>query len=184
MLLETGVQNQPHDFKAASFTIPTSCDYCQSTIWGIAKQGFTCRDCGYNCHSKCEMKVPPNCSNVKGGAKAQRNSMIQPSSTFNTMSSLPPELAPVATPISELSSRPSTEVRDSGSSASLNLLQAHVIYDYDASGPAELTVRAGDVVVVVEPDGKPVSYAKNYFLAKSYPVVTDHTTDYISNDLL
>ncbi|KAI9242515.1 MAG: hypothetical protein BYD32DRAFT_362651, partial [Podila humilis] len=148
---ETGVQNQPHDFKAASFTIPTSCDYCQSTIWGIAKQGFTCRDCGYNCHSKCEMKVPPNCSNVKGGAKAQRNSMIQPSSTFNTMSSLPPELAPAATPIAELSSRPSTEV-DTGSSASLNQMQAHVIYDYDASGPAELTVRAGDVVVVVEPD--------------------------------
>ncbi|KAF9379631.1 hypothetical protein CPB97_008860 [Podila verticillata] len=148
---ETGVQNQPHDFKAASFTIPTSCDYCQSTIWGIAKQGFTCRDCGYNCHSKCEMKVPPNCSNVKGGAKAQRNSMIQPSCTFSTMSSLPPELAPAATPIVELSSRPSTEV-DSGSSASLNQMQAHVIYDYDASGPAELTVRAGDVVVVVEPD--------------------------------
>lgn len=78
---------------------------------------------------------------------------IQPSSTFNTMSSLPPELAPAATPISEITSRPSTEV-DSRSSASLNQMQAHVIYDYDASGPAELTVRAGDIVVVVEPDGK------------------------------
>ncbi|KAG0198886.1 hypothetical protein BGX28_007724 [Mortierella sp. GBA30] len=149
---ETGVQHQPHDFKAASFTIPTSCDYCQSTIWGIAKQGFTCRDCGYNCHSKCEMKVPPNCSNVKGGAKAQRNSVIIPSSTFSTMSSLPSELAPAATPISELSHRPSTSFRESASNASVNQVQAHVIYDYEATSPGELTVKTGDVVTVVEGD--------------------------------
>ncbi|KAF9108952.1 hypothetical protein BGX29_000040 [Mortierella sp. GBA35] len=188
---ETGVQNQPHDFKAASFTIPTSCDYCQSTIWGIAKQGFTCRDCGYNCHSKCEMKVPPNCSNVKGGAKAQRNSIlgggppsassIAPSSTFSTLSSLPPEYAPTGTPISELKHRTSIRdsasstgtaaaataaatsaarsphanigsARQSGSSGSLNQVQAHVIYDYDATSPGELTVRAGDVVTVLEGD--------------------------------
>ncbi|KAF9573211.1 hypothetical protein EC968_008849 [Mortierella alpina] len=149
---ETGVQNQPHDFKAASFTIPTSCDYCQSTIWGIAKQGFTCRDCGYNCHSKCEMKVPPNCSNVKGGAKAQRNSVIIPSSTFSTMSSLPADLAPPATPISELSKRASTSFRESASSSSVNQVQAHVIYDYEATSPGELTVTAGDVVTVVEGD--------------------------------
>ncbi|KAI7829549.1 hypothetical protein BC939DRAFT_509470, partial [Gamsiella multidivaricata] len=149
---ETGVQNQPHDFKAASFTIPTSCDYCQSTIWGIAKQGFTCRDCGYNCHSKCEMKVPPNCSNVKGGAKAQRNSIIIPSSTMNTVSSLSPEYTPSATPISELSKQASTSFRESGSNASLDQVQAHVIYDYDATSPAELSVKTGDVVTVIEGD--------------------------------
>ncbi|KAG0006715.1 hypothetical protein BGZ65_004795 [Modicella reniformis] len=146
------LQNQPHDFKAASFTIPTSCDYCQSTIWGIAKQGFTCRDCGYNCHSKCEMKVPPNCSNVRGGAKAQRNSVIVPPSALSTMNSLPPELAPPAVPISELSHRASTVVRETGSNASVNQIQAHVIYDYKATSPGELTVKAGDVVTVVEGD--------------------------------
>ncbi|KAG0022473.1 hypothetical protein BGZ80_000175 [Entomortierella chlamydospora] len=149
---ETGVQNQPHDFKAASFTIPTSCDYCQSTIWGIAKQGFTCRDCGYNCHSKCEMKVPPNCSNVKGGAKAQRNSMSLSPTTVNTMSSLPPEFAPSATPISELSHQASTTVKESESNISLDQVQAHVIYDYKATSPGELSVKAGDVVTVVEGD--------------------------------
>ncbi|KAG0042311.1 hypothetical protein BGZ83_000610 [Gryganskiella cystojenkinii] len=160
---ETGVQNQPHDFKAASFTIPTSCDYCQSTIWGIAKQGFTCRDCGYNCHSKCEMKVPPNCSNVKGGAKAQRNSIIIPnipaggttSSAHNTMSSLPPEYAPSATPISDLPKRasiPPAFRESAASNSSLSHTQAHVLYDYDAASPGELTVRAGDVVTVLEND--------------------------------
>ncbi|KAG0292801.1 hypothetical protein BGZ98_002458 [Dissophora globulifera] len=152
---ETGVQNQPHDFKAASFTIPTSCDYCQSTIWGIAKQGFTCRDCGYNCHSKCEMKVPPNCTNVKGGAKAQRNSVIIPSlsSSFRTMSSLPPDLAPPSTPIAEIAHQDTaTSVRGTESNASINQVQAHVIYDYEATSPGELSVKAGDVVTMVEGD--------------------------------
>ncbi|CAG8719947.1 16310_t:CDS:2, partial [Racocetra fulgida] len=32
-----------HNFKNAAFTIPTTCDLCQNTIWGIAKQGFTCK---------------------------------------------------------------------------------------------------------------------------------------------
>ncbi|KAF9198350.1 hypothetical protein BGZ49_000847, partial [Haplosporangium sp. Z 27] len=154
---DTGVQNQPHDFKAASFTIPTSCDYCQSTIWGIAKQGFTCRDCGYNCHSKCEMKVPPNCSNIKGGAKAQRNSISAPPvtvNTTNTVASLPAEFTPLATPISELSDRTTkpTLAKESESNLSLNQAQAHVIYDYEAANPGELSVKAGDVVIITEGD--------------------------------
>ncbi|KAG0222948.1 hypothetical protein BGW41_005780 [Actinomortierella wolfii] len=159
-----GVQQQPHDFKAASFTIPTTCDYCQSTIWGLAKQGFTCRDCGYNCHSKCEMKVPPNCTNVKGGAKAQRQSIIIPSSasvsssTNSATTSLPPEYAPAATPISEINTQvtpsPTTTSfrRDAGSNLSLDHSQAQVIYDYDAASPAEMSVRAGEIVTVLEGD--------------------------------
>ncbi|KAG0256464.1 hypothetical protein DFQ27_005706 [Actinomortierella ambigua] len=162
-----GVQQQPHDFKAASFTIPTTCDYCQSTIWGLAKQGFTCRDCGYNCHSKCEMKVPPNCSNVKGGAKAQRQSIIIPSSasiasstmSTTTTTSLPPEYAPVATPISEINTHSGTPSpvtpsfkRDTGSTQSLDRAQAQVIYDYDAASPAEMSVRAGDILTILEGD--------------------------------
>ncbi|KAF9155061.1 hypothetical protein BG015_011199 [Linnemannia schmuckeri] len=140
----------------------------------------------------CEMKVPPNCSNVKGGAKAQRNSILgggppsasSPTSTFSTLSSLPPELAPAGTPISELKHRASLRESSSPSGAlagadagaaastvaarspqanqrgapqagthgSLNQLQAHVIYDYDASSPGELTVRVGDVVTILEGD--------------------------------
>lgn len=40
---DIGNDAQSHDFKSASFTIPTTCDLCQATIWGIAKQGFTCK---------------------------------------------------------------------------------------------------------------------------------------------
>lgn len=134
--------------------------------------------------------MPPNCSNVKGGAKAQRNSILgggppsatSPTSTYSTLSSLPPELAPTGTPISELKHRASLRessssagalagagaatsaaaarspqankkgAPQSGSHGSLNQLQAHVIYDYDASSPGELTVRVGDVVTILEGD--------------------------------
>jgi hypothetical protein len=114
------------------------------------------------------MKVPPNCSNVKGGAKAQRNSIIVPStSTFNTMSSLPAELAPSATPISELPQRasiPPAFRESTASSSSLNQTQAHVLYDYEATSPGELTVRAGDAVTVLENDGNGTRRVNEMFL--------------------
>ena len=50
-----------HNFKAQTFKIPTNCDLCGDRIWGLSAKGFDCRDCGYTCHSKCEMKVPAEC---------------------------------------------------------------------------------------------------------------------------
>ena len=50
-----------HDFKQQTFKIPTNCDLCGERIWGLSAKGFDCRDCGYTCHSKCEMKVPADC---------------------------------------------------------------------------------------------------------------------------
>lgn len=50
-----------HNFKAQTFKIPTNCDLCGERIWGLSAKGFDCRDCGYTCHSKCEMKVPAEC---------------------------------------------------------------------------------------------------------------------------
>jgi formin-binding protein 1 len=50
-----------HNFKSQTFKIPTNCDLCGERIWGLSAKGFDCRDCGYTCHSKCEMKVPPEC---------------------------------------------------------------------------------------------------------------------------
>ncbi|KAF2670014.1 FCH-domain-containing protein [Microthyrium microscopicum] len=50
-----------HNFKSETFTIPTHCDYCGDRIWGLSAKGFSCRDCGFTCHSKCEMKVPADC---------------------------------------------------------------------------------------------------------------------------
>lgn len=50
-----------HNFKAQTFKIPTNCDHCGDRIWGLSAKGFDCQDCGYTCHSKCEMKVPADC---------------------------------------------------------------------------------------------------------------------------
>lgn len=50
-----------HNFRAQTFKIPTNCDLCGERIWGLSAKGFDCKDCGYTCHSKCEMKVPAEC---------------------------------------------------------------------------------------------------------------------------
>ncbi|KAF2462164.1 hypothetical protein BDY21DRAFT_8336 [Lineolata rhizophorae] len=50
-----------HNFKSQTFKIPTNCDLCGERIWGLSAKGFDCLDCGYTCHSKCEMKVPADC---------------------------------------------------------------------------------------------------------------------------
>ncbi|PHH66885.1 hypothetical protein CDD81_5237 [Ophiocordyceps australis] len=50
-----------HNFKGQTFKIPTNCDLCGERIWGLSAKGFDCRDCGYTCHNKCEMKVPADC---------------------------------------------------------------------------------------------------------------------------
>jgi hypothetical protein len=47
----------PHSFKPTSFTIPTNCAVCETNVWGLGKQGLTCRSCGMNIHAKCELKV-------------------------------------------------------------------------------------------------------------------------------
>lgn len=57
--LSQGAQN--HNFRSQTFKIPTNCDLCGERIWGLSAKGFDCRDCGYTCHSKCQMKVPAQC---------------------------------------------------------------------------------------------------------------------------
>lgn len=73
-----------HQFKSSSFAIPASCDYCHQTIWGVSI-GLTCKEwysllkiflltvsSRFNCHVKCEMKVAPTCSGVKGVIRGLR----------------------------------------------------------------------------------------------------------------
>ena len=57
--VSVGARN--HSFKSQTFKIPTNCDLCGERIWGLSAKGFDCRDCGYTCHNKCEMKVPAEC---------------------------------------------------------------------------------------------------------------------------
>jgi formin-binding protein 1 len=57
--LSLGAKNHP--FKGETFKIPTNCDLCGDRIWGLSAKGQHCKDCGFTCHSKCEMKVPADC---------------------------------------------------------------------------------------------------------------------------
>jgi hypothetical protein len=50
-----------HSFRSQTFKIPTNCDLCGDRIWGLSAKGFDCKDCGFTCHNKCELKVPAEC---------------------------------------------------------------------------------------------------------------------------
>lgn len=78
-----------HNFKSQTFKIPTNCDLCGERIWGLSAKGFDCRDCGYTCHSKCEMKVPADCpgeknkeerKKLKTERQAAANALLSPDS--------------------------------------------------------------------------------------------------------
>ncbi|PNS16581.1 Protein BZZ1 [Sphaceloma murrayae] len=71
-----------HAFKAQTFKIPTNCDLCGERIWGLSAKGFDCKDCGFTCHGKCEMKVPADCPGETDKAgqkklKAERQAAAQ-----------------------------------------------------------------------------------------------------------
>lgn len=141
-----------HDFKPSSFTIPTTCDYCDSTIWGLSRHGATCKDCGFNCHAKCELKVSPNCTMIKGGAKTVK----KPTANFSTLAD---KTAPFLKNSPSMSARqpiPSSFTNHVPSpSLSTQEPTQHtflVLYDYDARDSSELSVKEGFYVEVIEPD--------------------------------
>lgn len=117
-----------HNFKGQTFKIPTNCDLCGERIWGLSAKGFDCRDCGYTCHSKCEMKVPPDCpgeqsKDERKKLKAERqdaaNKLLKPSATMTSVhsnNSDAPELtrSNTMTSLSSHSARPSISGSASG----------------------------------------------------------------------
>lgn len=57
--VSVGAQN--HRFKNETFRLPTNCDLCGDRIWGLSAKGLSCEDCGFTCHTKCQLKVPADC---------------------------------------------------------------------------------------------------------------------------
>ncbi|KTW26265.1 uncharacterized protein T551_03564 [Pneumocystis jirovecii RU7] len=161
-LLDVNNDILPHDFKPSSFTIPTNCDCCNSTIWGLARQGLTY--CNYNCHFKCEMRVSKSCPGVRNGKKTKK--MKEVTSSYNpqknTMSSLSSSLkntnldkspsgnkgsfdSPLKTSISMNNSRVSV-------SSVFDKQIAKVLYNYVSTSTSELSVKEGDEIIVLEKD--------------------------------
>ncbi|PWZ00849.1 hypothetical protein BCV70DRAFT_210911 [Testicularia cyperi] len=159
---------RPHRFKPASFTIPTSCNFCGGTIWGIAKQGAVCKPCGYTVHQKCEMKVPAECKASPGEGRpvsmASRTGVLASSddssshrrslsftsrfSSSRTTASSAASDAALRNPISP-SLRPPPDNSNDGSTS---MLTGRMLYAFEASSPFELSVAEGETIELVEDD--------------------------------
>ncbi|KAJ7505127.1 hypothetical protein B0H11DRAFT_1976959 [Mycena galericulata] len=133
-------EQQHHSFKSSSFSIPTQCGYCKSSIWGLSKQGKTCRACNLSVHSKCELKVPADCKHSEGGRKS---SAISRSSTSASRSGIdraaPPTPSAFAQSVAEESYEESYQ-------------SARMLFDFTPTSEFELQVAEGTSVRVLEPD--------------------------------
>jgi len=128
----------PHTFKSSSFSIPTQCGYCKTSIWGLSKQGKTCKACGLSVHSKCELKVPAECGSSSGGSKRPVLSVARTttrSSIGSSAATTPTAVQPDAT----------SHVQDSYPSA-------RVLFNFSPTSPYELAVYEGAMVHVLEED--------------------------------
>ncbi|ORX59793.1 hypothetical protein DM01DRAFT_1405272 [Hesseltinella vesiculosa] len=43
-----------HRFQLTTFHGLVYCDYCSKLLWGLARQGVQCAECGYHCHESCQ----------------------------------------------------------------------------------------------------------------------------------
>uniref|UniRef100_A0A8C4RHU2 protein kinase C n=1 Tax=Erpetoichthys calabaricus TaxID=27687 RepID=A0A8C4RHU2_ERPCA len=70
----------PHTFQIHTYKRPTVCQFCHRLLKGLFRQGLQCRDCKFNCHRRCQQRVPNNCV----GEKSSSNDQASDRSQFQT----------------------------------------------------------------------------------------------------
>ncbi|KIY45574.1 hypothetical protein FISHEDRAFT_49111 [Fistulina hepatica ATCC 64428] len=142
---------RPHSFKSTSFSIPTHCGYCKSSIWGLSKQGKSCQLCGLSVHSKCELKVPADCLGSKEARRASASVSRSSSVSLHSTSSIRRGQTILSTisPPTQIPTR-SSSVREE--SVEETHPKAHVMFDFTPTSQFELAVSVGMMVRLLEPD--------------------------------
>ncbi|KAF8192143.1 hypothetical protein BJ912DRAFT_963009 [Pholiota molesta] len=135
--------SRPHSFKSSSFSIPTTCGYCNSSIWGLSKQGKVCKTCGLSVHAKCELKVSADCTR----SEDSHTSTLFRKGTNASRSSAPGKGTPIAPSASSFVQSISSEVPSSEERAN-----AKVLFDFTVTSEFELGVQEGEIVHIVESD--------------------------------
>ena len=87
-----------HAFKSETFKIPTNCDLCGDRIWGLSAKGFICTDCGFTCHSKCNLKVPADCPGEQTKEEKKKLKTERQSAALSAVAAPPPASNGIAAP--------------------------------------------------------------------------------------
>ncbi|KAI0755276.1 hypothetical protein C8Q80DRAFT_422803 [Daedaleopsis nitida] len=147
---DEGAQS-PHSFKSTSFSIPATCAYCKSSIWGLSKQGRTCKACGVSVHSKCELKLPADCTGSRHGGRGH-----QASDSVSSLSGISRSSSVVSHTDSRIVSGQATPTPSSFAPSSHSPDEsgpaARVLFDFTPTSPFELAVFAESTVHVLEED--------------------------------